>query len=764
MAQAIATNDSILRVVSNSELDRMEAEETALENEVDEEEEQDLTGLAGFVRQEYYRFRDEYFNSRMEQRLLAALQSFNGQYTAQKLAEIQKFGGSEVYSRISATKCRGATALLKDVFLGGERPWELGPTPVPELPDDIRSSVEKLLQVELMTMAQGGQQVPMEQVNERRDGLYKAAQRAAVKNARDEAREATRQLEDILVEGGFYEALAEFLIDLPVFPYAVLKGPVVVNKSKLNWQPDGSITTETVPTMTWTRVSPFDILWTPGASRIKDAATIERVKLTRADLDALIGVPGYNEDAIRDALQMYGQSGLNDWVNSTDTERAILENKETPSRNVSNLIDSLEYNGPIQGKMLLDNGVKKELIDDPDKDYFATVWMIGGYVIKAQILPNPQKRSPYYISSFEKVPGSIAGNGLIDIIQDVQDVCNATLRSLVNNLSISSGPQVVVLTDRFAPNQNTDDLYPWKRWRMLTDPYGNNQPPIQFYQPKSNAQELLQVYDRFTVIADENSAIPRYMTGSSRVGGAGRTASGLSMLMQSSSKVLQSVAANIDVDVMSPLMQSLYNTVMLTDKTGMLRGDEKIVVKGVTVATQKETERMRKLEMLQITANPIDQQIIGMKGRANILRSLSQDLGMDGETIVPTDEELKAMQEQQQAAMMAAQAQGVPAPNENPERQGQAVEGMSQVRPMADGGVVEPLPYSDDSQAGTASSPETLASTADIPTGPLTINLNIDGNRKDTKKRITLNRGEDGNFEVADVYETQVDDAEFEDI
>ena len=260
-------------------------------------------------------------------------------------------------------------------------------------------------------------------------------------------------------------------------------------------------------------------------------------------------------------------------------------------------------------------------------------------------------------------PGSVTGHGIPEIIEDTQNVANATLRSLVNNMSISSGPQVGVIEDRLSASCNADTLYPWKRWRFTSDPMGSSEKPISFFQPSSHANELLGVYKEMTNIADEVSAIPRYMSGSDKVGGAGRTASGLSMLMNNASKVLQNVAASVDTEVMEPLLQSLHDMVMLTDTTGMFRGDEKIVVRGVQVAAQKEQDRMRRLEFLQITANPMDAQIVGPTGRASILRALSTDLGLPEEDIVPTNEEIQATQQGIEAEQKAAgQAQGGQAP------------------------------------------------------------------------------------------------------
>ena len=54
------------------------------------------------------------------------------------------------------------------------------------------------------------------------------------------------------------------------------------------------------------------------------------------------------------------------------------------------------------------------------------------------------------------------------------------------------------------------------------------------------------------------------------------------------------------------------------------------------------SQRQRQLEFLQITANPIDAQITGVRGRASVLRAVSNGIGLDGEEIVPPDEEIKA--------------------------------------------------------------------------------------------------------------------------
>jgi hypothetical protein len=393
-------------------------------------------------------------------------------------------------------------------------------------------------------------------------------------------------------------------------------------------------------------------------SDIEDASVIHRLRVTRTDLNDLIGLPGYSTENIRAVLQNYGTQGFTENWDSTDASRSVLESRENPVYNMSNLITTLEFHGNVQGRMLLDYGFTKEQIPDELRDYAIQGWLIGQYLIKVQLSPSPRRRHPFYITSFEKVPSTPVGNGIPDIISDLQEVANASLRSLVNNMSISSGPQVVINDDRLAGQENTEEMYPWKRWHT-TNPAvaGSTEKAIDFFQPTSNAQEHMGVFNAFYALADDMSAIPKYLSGNSPGGGAGRTASGLAMLMGNASKILQTVCANIDRDVFQPLLRNLLDLVLMTDTSGLLTGEEEVAPKGVTVAIQRETLRQRQLEFLQLTGNPIDMQIIGPKGRANVLRAVSQGIGLDGDEIVPSDHEVDA--QQASAQLMAAQ-QGIP--------------------------------------------------------------------------------------------------------
>ena len=638
----------VLQVIPPAALEKQLQDRATAKAAANQAQQPDITPLAGYIKGQFEIFRNHRNTAAgWSERLLVALRTFNGQYDATKLQEIRKWGGSQVYARVIAQKCRAASSLLRDIYLGQDRPWCIKPPVDPVVPPQILQSIDQLMQHETQAVTQSkGTPPDPADTQQRRTALIESARDAAKKKATQQARDSEEKIETILREGGFYHALAEFLVDLPIFPHACIKGPVVKVVPEVIWpQGGGQPTIQQKPKLTWNRVSPFDLWWTPGVSDVSNADMIEKLRVTRSELNDLLDLPGYNTDEIRAVLDEYGRGGLYDNWDTTDAERAVLESRENPVFNRSKMISMMEFNGNVQGRILQEYGMA---VPDDLRDYHVQVWVIGSHVIKAQMTPNPRQRHPYFITSFEKVPGTPVGNGLTDLLTDVQEVANASLRSLVNNLSIASGPQVVINDERLAPEENGEDLYPWKRWHVRNDPVGNNtQIPVSFFMPTSNAQQLIEVYQAFVGIADDVSAIPKYVGGQASSGGAGRTASGLAMLMGNASKILQSVSANIDRDVMEEALLELADLIMLTDTTGVLTGEEKISVQGVNVAIQRETLRQRQIEFLSATINPVDQHIVGLKGRAAVLRSVASTIGLDGEEIVPTEQQIEQMDQQQ---------------------------------------------------------------------------------------------------------------------
>ena len=642
--------------------DRLEALDAAFEVQ---QAKPIISALAGHIKEAFTKA--EQARQSVTTQMLEALYARRGEYTSEKLAQIQASKQPVIYMMVASAKMRQVESLLRDVLLGagGEKPWTIAPTPAPELPQEHVGMIVQTLQQELQQAMMLGLEPSMGEARQRVRVYKEQLTNALREEAAARCERMEDKMEDQLLEGGFLTALDQFIADLATFKTAFVKGPVVRRKPKLEWDASGELLVQDDLVLEWERVDPFNIYPAPWARHIGEGPLIEKHKLTREDLTQMIGVEGYNEAAIRRVLDEYGESGLQTH-SSTDTLKASAEGKDSINATTNTgLIDALQFWGSASGQMLRDWGMSEDETPDPAKEYQIEAWVVGSYVIKAVLNADPLARRPYYADSFQKVPGSVWGNAPYDLMRDCQDMCNAAARSLAGNLGISSGPQVAILSNRLPAGEDVTEMYPWKIWQFESDPMGSTAAPISFFQPSSNANELMTVYERFSALADEYTGIPRYMAGFNEgSGGAGRTASGMSMMIGNASKIIKQVVGSIDANVISKLIERLYYYNMRYSDDPDLKGDVNVIARGAMSLAVKEAAQVRTNEFLQATANPIDMQIVGMEGRAELLRQAAKRLDVNPDKVVPPVQIIKEraamaqMQMMQQQAMMAQQSQG----------------------------------------------------------------------------------------------------------
>jgi hypothetical protein len=613
-----------------------------------------MQGLAAHVRRRWEIMRD-HKRETIETRLTECVRARNMEYDPQKLAEIREQGGSEIFMGIVSTKCRTATAWLRDTLLGtgSDKPWSIQATPIPEVPQDIIARLQGIMQMNLQQYyAAGGDAIDPATLQQLAGGMKDTAMRELKFEADKRVARMEKKMEDQLIEGGFIKALFEFTNDIATFPYAVLKGPTPRKRKTLAFAQGQLVPTETIRDE-WERVDPYKFYWAPWGDDPQSMPVIELHHLTREDVEAMIGVEGYDEAALRSILADFGSTGF-DWLEQDDSEIEAAVNKDFDDAG-SDLIAAIQLWDSLPGKMLIDWGLDESEIDDPQMSYPCEVWMVNNTVIKAVLNYDPLGRKPYYVTSFEKVPGRLDGNGVADLCIDAQNMCNAAARALANNMGISSGPQVGVNVSRLPAGEDITQMYPWKVWQFIQSEYGDTSPPITFFQPQSNAGELMAVFDRFMAIADEVSGIPRYMTGQ-HVPGAGRTSSGLSMLISNAGKSIKQVIGNIDNDVLTPMLERQYQRNLRYSDDPDLIGDVQIVARGAMSLVVKEAEAVRKTEFLRLVLeSPVAQQIVGLPGTAELMRDLAGNLNANVDRLVPSREDVQKQQEMAQQQQMMQQ-------------------------------------------------------------------------------------------------------------
>lgn len=605
-----------------------------------------IQGLAGHVRSKWNAALDAKRQD-VDQRMLSSLRQRRGEYDPDILSLIKQGGGSEIYMMLTSNKCRSAASWIRDVMLGqkNDKPWTIKPTPKADLPPSVQQSVQKKSAAEAAEFVQAtGLPVGQEYIDRDAAIEYDRVKANAKKQANERMARMEVKMEDQLVEGKFPHALTEFINDLVTFPAALMKGPVIRRKKKLTWQGTKPAAVEQL-VKEWARVDPFMAYPAPHAAGVDDGEFIERHRLTRQALNEMKGVEGYNSATIDTVLEQYGKGGLSNWL-EIDSAKAAAEGKTTAqvADNTSGLIDALQFWGSVQGTMLIEWGLDKSAVPEPLKDYPCEVWLVGTWCIKAMINPDPLGRIPYYKASFEEVPGTFWGNSVPDLCRDAQSQCNTAARALANNMGIASGPQVAYNVDRLPAGEDLTQMYPWKVHQYTSDPYGSSSKAVEFFSPDMHAAELMQIYRFFSEMADEHTGIPRYMAGDAvGQGGALRTSSGMSMLMQNAGKSIKQVIANVDVNLFTPLLERLwyYNMVYGTDPE--LQGDINVVARGANSLVIKETQQQRINEFLQLAlTNPVVNQIVGEEAIAAMLRIAAKNLDMDTDQIVPPPEVIRA--------------------------------------------------------------------------------------------------------------------------
>ncbi|NKE69888.1 portal protein [Candidatus Manganitrophus noduliformans] len=604
-----------------------------------------LTGLSGYL----YGLWEEAKRAKqpIETQILKNMRQVNGQYEPDKLAAIRSIRGPEIYAMLTAAKCRAAKAWVSDILKpAGDRPWSLEPTPVPEMPPEVEEEIrqglkEQIIQNAAMAAAETGSPVDVSMVigmiEEKAAEIKDVIRRALTEKAKEALKRMSDKIADQLVEGKWQKAFDAVIGDVIKFPAGILKGPIIRRRKVKKWVagPDGwKYQSSEELVLEFERVHPLDAYPEGDSTGPNDGYFFQRHRMSRKDIVALIGVPGYNEAEIRIVLEEFGKGGLKEWL-VPDSDRAMQENRDSSSEWSSTKIEALEFWGSCQGRLLLEHGVPEKFIPDPILEYEINAWMIGGHVIKAVVNPDQTGSHPYSVTSYEKIDGSWWGKGVPEVMADSQEAINAASRALVQNVAMASGPLTEIDIDRLAPGENGEVIWPWRTFKVTSTVMKEGK-AVNFYQPRLIARDLIEVCDKYERQADEETGIPRYAHGDPNIEGAGNTASGLSMLMTAAARGIKDLVGSIDMDLISPTIERVYEFNMRFDLDQSMKGDARVVARGVSSLMAKEQRTLRVNETLEKTNNPIDFALMGPDGRKELLKESIKALdGVEVDKVVP---------------------------------------------------------------------------------------------------------------------------------
>jgi hypothetical protein len=596
-------------------------------------------GIISFVQQRFSRAEES--RRYDEQRWLRAYRNYRGIYSPDiKFTEAEK---SRVFIKVTKTKTLAAYGQITDVlFANNSFPLSIEPTIIPE-------GVAEHVHIE--TADKSGQGSPdagalfgykgdgndlppgatvqslLERLGPLKDTLKdeKVIEGAGVtptsltfSPSMVAAKKMQKKILDQLDESNANKQLRSAAFEMALFGTGVMKGPFGVDKEYAKWDDKGEYS-PTIKTMPQTsHVSVWNFYPDPDANNTGEAQfIIERHKMSKTQVLALKKRPMFRKNVIDEVVMQgenytkkYWEDDLNDFAPNYGVER----------------FEVLEYWGNVSVEMLIDNEITipKELKDYDDLQ--ANIWYCNGKVIRLVLNPFKPSRIPYYAVPYELNPYSIFGVGIAENMDDTQTLMNGFMRMGVDNAVLSGNLVFEIDETNLVPGQDMT-IYPGKIFRRQGGAPGQSLFGTKF---PNVSQENLQMFDKARQLADESTGLPSFSHGQTGVAGVGRTASGISMLMNAASGGIKTVIKNVDDYLLRPMGEAFFSFNMQFDYDAEAAGDLEVRARGTESLMQNEVRSQRLLQFLQVVNNPT---LAPFAKMPYIIREIAKSMDLDPDLV-----------------------------------------------------------------------------------------------------------------------------------
>ena len=634
------------------------------------EEPTTLSALVSFVMEKYKKSEDT--RRQDEERWLRSYRNYRGIYGPDvQFTEAEK---SRVFIKVTKTKTLAAYGQIIDVlFANNTFPISVEPTQLPEGVseavhfDPQKNEAEKQMGIEggLYGFSGDGNDLPpgtrlsdllklgpleskLADIEGLTDGPGVTPSAVTFFPALAAAKKMEKKIKDQLEESNATKQLRSTAFEMALFGMGIMKGPFALDKEYPNWDEEGeySPVVKTVPLTS--HVSVWNFYPDPDASNMDDAQyVVERHKMSRSQLRALKKRPLFRSQVIDDVIDMgegyvkkYWEDDLRDYTTDYDIDR----------------FEVLEYWGMVDRDVLEEAEVDIPAEFSDSDEVQANIWYCNGRILRAVINPFKPANIPYYAVPYELNPYSFFGVGIAENMDDTQTLMNGFMRMAVDNAVLSGNLLIEIDETNLVPGQDLS-VYPGKVFRRQGGAPGQAIFGTKF---PNVAGENLQLFDKARVLADESTGFPSFAHGQTGVSGVGRTASGISMLMNAASGGIKTVIKNVDDYLLSPLGKAMFSFNMQFDFDPEIKGDLEIKSRGTESLMANEVRSQRLMQFLQVASNP---SLAPFAKFPYIVREIAKSMDLDPEKVTNSMEEAAVqaqLMKQNQPEQPAAPAAGGP--------------------------------------------------------------------------------------------------------
>ena len=578
-----------------------------------------VNGIIPFIMERYQRAED--YRANDEERWLRSYRNYRGLYGSDvQFTEAEK---SRVFIKVTKTKTLAAYGQIVDVlFAGNKFPISIEPTVLPEgvagdvsfdpkEPAELRNQnnevdleapygfigdgkeLPKGATFETLQQGLGPLEEELSEIEGLEEGVGKTPTAVTISPAMVAAKAMEKKIMDQLQESGASKQLRSTAFEMALFGTGVMKGPFAMDKEYPNWDDEGNYSPifKTVPSTS--HVSVWNFFPDPDAANMDEAQfVIERHKMSRSQLRSLKKRPYFRSNVIDDVIESgesydkkYWEDDLSDYAPDYGVYR----------------FEVLEYWGMCEVDMLEANDVE---IPDELKEFDelqANIWISNGKLIRMVLNPFKPAKIPYMAAPYELNPYSFFGVALAENMDDTQTLMNGFMRMAVDNAVLSGNLLIEVDETNLVPGQDLS-VYPGKVFRRQGGAPGQAIFGTKF---PNVSNENLQLFDKARQLADESTGLPSFAHGQTGVTGVGRTASGISMLMNAASGSIKTVIKNVDDYLLTPLGEGLFRFNMQFDYNPDIKGDLEVVARGTESLMANEVRSQRLMQFLQTASNPV---------------------------------------------------------------------------------------------------------------------------------------------------------------
>lgn len=549
---------------------------------------------------------------------------------------------------ITRPKTNIAIARMWDIQfpVGGDYNFSMAPTPVPKLVQGIKNAqiATDEMQMEAALVGLQANQVPSPE-----ETLVQVQQMAD-----EAAAEMYKEMVDKLVETNYGKEGRRAMEDLGILGCAIIKGPVMTPKVRRMYQPERTADGEEIYTLGSTidytaeayRVDPRLVYPNPSARDPEDLEDIFELHLMNpSKFMDLAENPAFMRSQVAKCLEM--GPNANGELPTSFLQTSFAES----GIDVENMFLVKEFHGPLPKEVLYEGGlIDEEQLDDPLQRFHGEAWVCNNLLLRLSLTHiEGEYKLPYNIAHWERDSGSVFGHGVPYLLRHPQRIINNAYIMLLDNASLTSGPQIVLNKEMIEPASRDGDydIAPMKVW-FMTEYGADVREAMQFVNVPAQMEGIANIIDMAIQFGDIESSTPQIQQG--EIPHGNNTFSGLAQVLSATNINQKRASLNWDDYITRPLMEAWYHHEMQYGTNPAAKGDLKVVIGGATERIDAQI-KAQELERALGLAQSSEEFLIHIDP-AKAFRQLIK-LNRVGDILRPLSEVQAIQQQQAQAAQQA---------------------------------------------------------------------------------------------------------------